>query len=450
MSAPSPPQINDLPRVDATQIQFWWDPPLSDGGNPVTDYTLSCVSPALSFTIPAPQNTYLVTGLTTGVLYAFTITANNINGSSTSAPFRTVICGNFPAAPENVSTLYTSLSTGVVQVGWDTPLSDGGAAIKYYAIEAQAQYPQYVSSVSYGSPSTRQQQWCSGLIPNQNYKFAVNSINDPGWSVQQSTTNFVLFTPSNVSDLFLWFDSADSNTYTQDPAYGDAVTVWRSKTTNGFSTIGDTVTRSPFLSNTEVGIFPALYFNPNNLYSQFTTMKGPDIPALTCNNGFVACTVVRQVDLNNVRGIWSTYTPDFPNGINLFWNAVNQFEFYANNTAIQLSPSTVNINTILTVAYETTEVGGANNYGITFDGNSLLTNTTTTPSVSGLVLGNFDPTYLGGYFYPDNGFIGEHIVAQNDPSQATRQKIEGYLAWKYSLASQLPPTHPYYSNPPLP
>jgi hypothetical protein len=450
MSAPSLPQVNDLPRVGPTTIEVWWDPPLSDGGNPVLDYTIACVSPALSFTIPAPQNYYLVTGLTTGVSYAFTITANNTNGSSDPAAFRTVICGNFPAAPENVSTVYQAISSGIATVTWDTPLSDGGAALKYYAVEATPLYSNYVSSVSFGTPVTQLQRYCTGLIANQNYKFSVNSINDPGYSLLPSTNQYWLFSPSNLPDLFLWFDGADPTSYVTDPNYGNAITVWRSKTTNGFSTIGETVTRSPFLSNAEFGLFPALYFNPVNPYTERTTMLSPDIPALTCNSGFVACTVVRQVDQGTPRGIWSTYTPEFPGGINMFWNNVDQFEFYNNSNAIQLSPSSILTNTLITCAYETTEIGGPLNFGITFNGNDLITNTTASqPIVSGFVLGNFDPIHGGGFIYPDNGFIAEHIVVQNDPSQATRQKVEGYLAWKYDLASQLPPTHPYYTSPPL-
>lgn len=451
MSVPTPPQVNPLPRVGPTTIEVWWDPPLSDGGSAVTSYTLACASPALTFTIPASQNTYLVIGLTTSVSYAFTITANNGIGSSTPAAFRTVICGTFPAAPENVSILMSSISSGIATVTWDAPLSDGGAALKYYAVEALPLYPEYVSTVTYGAPATQFQRYCTGLTPNQNYIFAVNSINDPGYSLLPSTTSYWLFSPSNVSDLFLWFDGADSNTYTVDPAYGNAITTWRSKTVNGFSTFGETVTRSPFLSNAEFGIFPGLYFNNFNVYSERTTMFSPDIPALTCNNGFIACTVVRQLDLGQPRGIWSTYTPIFNTGINMYWETTSNFIFFNNTATVSVEPSTMNTNTIVTCAYETTEVGGSLSFGITFNGNDLLTNTTASqPTVTGFVLGNFDGVFSGGFAVPDNGYIAEHIVVQNDPSQATRQKIEGYLAWKYNLASELPPTHPYYASPPLP
>lgn len=448
MSVPTPPQVNPLPRVDATQIQFWWDPPLSDGGSPVLEYTLACVSPSLTFTIPASQDTYLVTGLSTGVNYAFTITANNTNGSSTPAAFRQVICGNYPAAPENVSTVFTSLSTGTVQVSWDTPLSDGGATVKYYAVEAQPQYPQYVSTVTYGTPATQLQRYCTGLTPNQNYSFAVNSINDPGWSILPSTTNYALYSPLNTSNLFLWFDSATPTSYSTDPTT-NCITTWVSKTLPQFSTSSATTQKGPFLSNTEFGAFPSMYFNPSNLFSQTTTLYTPDIPALTCNGPFATFTVVRQVNYSAPYGIWSTNFPDYPNGINLFSQTDGSFALVVNAVSIPIIPSTLNTNVIVTCLYETTEIGGALTMGITFNGNDILTTTfPSAPTVSGLVLGNFDQYFNGGFFFPDNGFITEHIVVQNDPSQATRQKVEGYLAWKYSMASNLPPTHPYYSFPP--
>jgi hypothetical protein len=448
MSVPTPPQVNPLPRVGSTTIEVWWDPPLSDGGNPILDYTLSCISPALTFTIPAPQNYYLVTGLTTGVNYAFTITANNTNGSSDPAAFRQVICGTFPAPPENVSTVYTSLSSGTAKVTWDVPLSDGGATLKYYAVEASPQYPDYVSTVSFGTPASQLQRWCDGLTPNQNYSFAVNSINDPGWSLLPSTTNYALYSPLNTPNLFLWFDGADPTSYTTDPIT-NCITTWVSKTLPQFSTSSATTQRGPFLSNTEFGAFPSMYFNPSNLFSQYTTLYSSDIPALTCNGPFATFTVVRQVNYSAPYGIWSTNFPDYPNGINLFSQTDGSFALAVSTIVIPIIPSTLNTNVIVTCLYETTEISGALNFGMTFNGNDILTsNFGSAPTVSGLVLGNFDQLFNGGFFFPDNGFITEHIVVQNDPSQATRQELEGYLAWKYNMASELPPTHPYYASPP--
>jgi len=46
------------------------------------------------------------------------------------------------------------------------------------------------------------------------------------------------------------------------------------------------------------------------------------------------------------------------------------------------------------------------------------------------------------------GAIGELIVLDAVPSVATRQKLEGYLAWKFGLEGNLPTGHPYKGHRP--
>lgn len=58
---------------------------------------------------------------------------------------------------------------------------------------------------------------------------------------------------------------------------------------------------------------------------------------------------------------------------------------------------------------------------------------------------------LGGQINPlrrTHCAIGEVIMVQN-VNLAVRQIIEGYLAWKWGLVSNLLPTHPYINRPPL-
>lgn len=47
-----------------------------------------------------------------------------------------------------------------------------------------------------------------------------------------------------------------------------------------------------------------------------------------------------------------------------------------------------------------------------------------------------------------DGSIGEIIFFQRIVSSAEREMVEGYLAHKWGIASNLPVTHPYYSAPP--
>ena len=49
-----------------------------------------------------------------------------------------------------------------------------------------------------------------------------------------------------------------------------------------------------------------------------------------------------------------------------------------------------------------------------------------------------------------NGLIAEVVILEAAASTANRQKLEGYLAWKWGLVVNLPADHPYKFIPPLP
>jgi hypothetical protein len=49
---------------------------------------------------------------------------------------------------------------------------------------------------------------------------------------------------------------------------------------------------------------------------------------------------------------------------------------------------------------------------------------------------------------PLNGFISEMVATSALLSTADRQRLEGYLAWKWGLQANLPAGHPFRNNPP--
>lgn len=53
----------------------------------------------------------------------------------------------------------------------------------------------------------------------------------------------------------------------------------------------------------------------------------------------------------------------------------------------------------------------------------------------------------GSLFY--NGWIGEILLVDGAVTQPVREKIEGYLAWKWGVRDRLPLSHPYRTTPPL-
>lgn len=68
--------------------------------------------------------------------------------------------------------------------------------------------------------------------------------------------------------------------------------------------------------------------------------------------------------------------------------------------------------------------------------------TTTLSSYTGANLGNF----LASDYY--NGDIAEVVVTTTALSTTDRQKMEGYLAWKWGLQASLPADHPYKNQRP--
>jgi hypothetical protein len=80
-------------------------------------------------------------------------------------------------------------------------------------------------------------------------------------------------------------------------------------------------------------------------------------------------------------------------------------------------------------------------------------------SNSNLVDGNFNSTGNFGIGYysvgsdppisaPMTGYVSEVIVYNRALSTSDKQKVEGYLSWKWGLEGKLPSTHPYYSSRP--
>jgi len=187
MATPSPPILTNQtirPKATDSALEFWWGYPSSIGGSAVTNYTLSCTDPPYMQTV-GPSTFYTrVENLTNGSEYSFQISAINSNGESDPASYRTVAPGNKPSVVQNVST--TVISTGVVQIAWDAPSSDGGAPIGWYVIKpvssSNTDPKEYTSAYT-----TDRTALISTLDTASVYSFNVHAVNDPGYSPVVST-----------------------------------------------------------------------------------------------------------------------------------------------------------------------------------------------------------------------------------------------------------------------
>lgn len=93
-STPSAPIITSLIAGDA-QLTLNWQPPASNGGSAVTEYTVTVTPGSQVFTLTAAERTQLVTGLINNTIYTVELTATNLTGISEPATAQAT-----PSAPE--------------------------------------------------------------------------------------------------------------------------------------------------------------------------------------------------------------------------------------------------------------------------------------------------------------------------------------------------------------
>ena len=103
-ATPGPPTITSVKAGD-TQASIYFSPPVSDGGSPITGYS---VSSSLGTTAPSLSIPITISGLTNNTPYTFTVTALNANGLGT------------PSTPSYSVTPGVVVNTGIDGTGYQT------------------------------------------------------------------------------------------------------------------------------------------------------------------------------------------------------------------------------------------------------------------------------------------------------------------------------------------
>ncbi len=165
-----------------------WTAPTSNGGAPITGYTVTSSPSAKTCTWTSGPLTCSVAALTGGTSYTFTVVATNVNGnSSSSIPSNSVVPTTVPGAPTSVSAVKAD---GQATVTWTAPTSNGGSVITGYTVTS--------------SPLAKTCTWTSGpltctvatLTNGTTYTFTVTASNISGNSVASVASLGV--TPSTI------------------------------------------------------------------------------------------------------------------------------------------------------------------------------------------------------------------------------------------------------------
>ena len=181
---PTPPGAPTITSVTsgAGEALVSFDPPASNGGLPITSYTVTS-SPG-GFTAICVASPCLVTGLTNGVAYTFTVTATNSLGSGpASTPTQNaVVPVGSPSAPTITS---VDAGNGQATISFSAPADNGGLPVSSYTVVSD---PGAVTATCVSSPCV-----VTGLTDGVAYTFAVTATNAAGSS--QSSASSVPLIP---------------------------------------------------------------------------------------------------------------------------------------------------------------------------------------------------------------------------------------------------------------
>jgi photosystem II stability/assembly factor-like uncharacterized protein len=158
-TSPKPPNVATV-ASGAASATVSVIPSTNDGGSVVTGYTVTCTSSnggtERSATAP-PGFLISVAGLTNGRLYACTVTATNVNGTSPPSPASTsFVPATLPGAPGRVraTTGWSSVRSGSVSVAFVAPANTGGAQLVSFSVMCTSRDGGAARSGRSGSAST--------------------------------------------------------------------------------------------------------------------------------------------------------------------------------------------------------------------------------------------------------------------------------------------------------
>jgi uncharacterized protein (TIGR02145 family) len=192
-TVPGAPIMGSATKGNA-QASVTFSSPLTNGGSVITSYTVT--SNPGGFAVSGISSPITVTGLTNGVGYTFSVTAENANGTGLpSASSNSVIPSTIPGAP-----VIGTATPGNAQasVTFTAPSGNGGSAITGYTVTAN---PGGITA--YGSVSPILINLTNGI----GYTFTVTASNINGPGPSSSSSNIVI--PTYVSIVY----DVDNNLY---------------------------------------------------------------------------------------------------------------------------------------------------------------------------------------------------------------------------------------------
>jgi hypothetical protein len=260
--------------------------------------------------------------------------------------------------------------------------------------------------------------------------------------------------PLRISGIRLWLDANDTNTLS---LTGTSVNQWNDKSGLGNNAMRyGTLVTNPTYTSTGFNNLPAIQFNSTSSTANHGFIANS--PAGTHSNGMYAFVIFQKngAALNQTPGE-SLFAKTGNGGNNyiagpfdmygttrLVADGVGNYVNFGSITGLNISTATG-----LNLFYISIAPGTSNVAIQEYVNGTLGLNATGTPLTNYVDIGTNLYIGLRGNGDCYSGVMSEIIIYNTQPSTTQRQNIEGYLAWKWNLVSQLPAGHPYKTVQPI-
>jgi hypothetical protein len=292
-----------------------------------------------------------------------------------------------------------------------------------------------------GAHTTAQRQQIEGYLA---WKWGI-PFRLPGGSTNTAALYKTLtseFDPRSVGGCGAWFDAADPATFQF--SSGSNVSRWLDK--SGLQNHALTIAGNPTLTASTLNGRAVVTFSGTQ------NMQSPYAPTATTTPQTIVA-VLRPSVITGGRmavtlGTSTSYTDPPPRASLMLDSSSGTGWFLGGGFAGLNGASVGTTSTTRTDIVVCTWYGGSNgntSLNGTQGADSTATTTTLRPKASSgclLIGANIDAGTNTTHF-PFSGYIAEVLVYGTALAVADRQRIEGWLAWKWGLRSQLPALHPY-------
>jgi hypothetical protein len=231
-TVPGAPTIGTATAGNA-QATVSWTAPLSNGGSAITGYTVTSSPGGITQAAGASATSAMVTGLTNGTAYTFTVTATNVVGTGPASAASNSVTPSSSTAPGAPTIGTATAGNAQATVTWTAPSSDGGSAITGYTVTSSP------GGITQSAGASATSAMVTGLTNGTAYTFTVTATNVVGTGPASAASNSV--TPSSPATV-----PGAPTIGTATAAEAAATVTWTAPSSNGGSAItGYTVTSSP-------------------------------------------------------------------------------------------------------------------------------------------------------------------------------------------------------------